>query len=404
MKRYVIVGNGIAGVSGAQAIRKEDGEGLITILSDEDRPFYSRPLIVDVMTGRRREDEILLLDEGGHRLRGFDLRLGVTVEAVDAKGAAVIADGKRIPYDRLLIAAGARPKMPFRSDGDVRPLRTLTDARAVAARLPQVRHAVVYGGGPVGMKAAHALLLKGIPVTVVVTSSHILSRVLDNKTAARMEELFRAHGAFFRFDREITGVVAGSKGLAAVVTDRGEEIPGQLMIVAKGVAPDCTVAAEAGMDTDVGIVVGETMETSIPGVYAAGDVAQGPRAGDGIREVVSLWHVGAGQGRVAGVSMAGGNVAYEGSVGSNSMEFFGTACISMGRVTGEDCEEVIVEGKDVYARYLFRGPRLQGALLMGNIEEAGVILRALREGMPISDRSILVGKRPAGQSTMEVLF
>ena len=224
MKRYVIIGDGVAGVAAARAIRERDPAGTVTIFSDEDSPFYSRPLIVDVMTGMRREEEIILLSVAGHRLEGFDLRLGATVEAIDGRDPAVVIDGERFPCDRLLIATGARAKLPFPAVEGVFPLRNLADARAISVHLPRVRRAIVYGGGPIGMKAAHALLAKGIPVAVVVTSDRILSRVLDERAAGIVEEAFLRRGAVFHFEREIVDTVING-GLCAVVTDRGEEIP-----------------------------------------------------------------------------------------------------------------------------------------------------------------------------------
>jgi nitrite reductase (NADH) large subunit len=404
MKRYVIIGDGVAGVSAGLAIRKADPGGTITILSGDNRPFYSRPRIVDVMTGRRKEEEIILLSAAAHRLHGFDLSLGVNVEAIDAAGSAVVAEGKRIHYDRLLIATGAQPKMPFSDVPGMFPLRTVSDATAIRACLPGIKRAVVYGGGPIGMKAAHALLLEGLPVTIVVTSAQILSRVLDEKAARIVEDRFRMRGATFVFQREIVEAVV-KDGLRAVITDKGEEIAGQLAIVAKGVRPDCGLARGTGITVDAGILVGEGMETTMSGIYAAGDVAQGPVAGTKRKEVVSLWHVGALQGRIAGVRMAGGEASYEGAVSSNSMEFFGLKCISMGLLKADDCDEVIGEEGNTYSKYLFRGNELQGALLLGQIDEAGVILEALRKGTPVINREALLNRRVIlEQGTMEVLF
>ncbi len=406
---YLIIGNGVAGFHCASAIRREDKDGAVTVLTDEQVPFYSRPLIVDVMTGKKREEEILLAGAGWYRRKGINLVTGVAVESIDVKKRQVVSGKRKWPYDRLLIATGSTAKEVDLKREGVFSLRTLTDATGVRSHLPKVKRAIVYGGGPVGVKAAYALLLAGFPVTVVVSSPRILSRVVDGEGSARFQRLFEEKGATFLLGREIAGTL-GRGRLTGVVTDKGEEIKGELLIVGKGVTPAIALAREAGIGCGEGIVVDETMATDAEGVYGAGDAAEAPLPRPGgrngrVRGVVSLWHTGAAQGRTAGTNMAGREAPYEGSVAANSLEYFGLPCISIGDVNDRDRDTFVFEEKGSYRKFLFQGARLVGAVLIGNTDGAGILLDAVRTGRNIRGSLSLLGMpRRGGNPTMEVLF
>lgn len=412
--RYLIIGNGVAGFHCASTIRREDKTGALTVLTDEQAPFYSRPLIVDVMTGRRKEEEIFLATAEWYRRNGVSLISGVRVESVNVKKKEVVGRKGTWPYDRLLMATGSEPKgISLRGEG-VFYLRTLADGARIRHHLPKVRRAIVYGGGPVGIKAAYTLLRAGLPVTVVVSSSRILSRVVDGEGSRRFQRLFEDQGATFLFGRDITGSL-GRGRFTGVVTDKGEEIRGELLIVGKGVAPSISLAREAGIGCREGILVDDAMATDVEGVYGAGDVAEAPVAGEPAgdslpgrvrrRAVVSLWHTGAAQGRTAGMSMAGKEGRYEGSVASNSLEYFGLPCISIGDVDVAGQESLVFEEGGAYRRFFFHGGRLAGAVLMGNTDGAGILLEAVRTGRNMRGYlSFLAMPRRGESPKMEVLF
>jgi nitrite reductase (NADH) large subunit len=399
--KYLIIGNGVSGMYGAIFIRNFDSEGNITILTNEMMPFYSRPLIIDVMTGRKRRDEIMLLDDKKHNYYGYDLKKGVTVSDIDIKRGRVKTPTGDFRYDKLLIATGAMPKKAGFDGEGVFYLRTVDDAEQIAAYLKKVKRAIVYGGGPVGIKAVYGLLSMGIHVDVIVSSPYILSRALDRRASILLQEIFERNGAVFYCKREINDIV-WRRGLKGIVTDRGEEIPGDILIIGKGVEPDMRIARNAGITTDKGIITDGMMRTNIDNIFAAGDVAEVEAKGERLKSkgsdsplttVLSLWYTGASQGKIAGCNMAGQNRAHEGSVNSNSVEYFGVKCISMGVVEGGGYEETIFEEDNIYRKYLFNGEKLVGAVLLGNIEDAGLLLNAIKTDIPIKN-SILQMHNP----------
>ncbi|HRV22223.1 MAG TPA: FAD-dependent oxidoreductase [Syntrophorhabdaceae bacterium] len=406
---YIILGNGIAGIQGALNIRRYDREGDITIITDEEYGFYSRPMITDIMTGKRRPEEIILMGEEGYRAFGFKFMKGLSIKRIDLEKRCLYSSQDRIKFHRLLIATGARPKRIKKHRDGVYYLRSIKDALDIKRQLKNTKKAIVYGGGPVGIKAAYALLSWGMPVSIVVTSPQIMSRVFDKKTASVFQRLFEENGARFYLGSSIEDLV-WQKGLKGVVTDRGDYIDGGILIVGKGVVSHTEIAEDAGISVNEGIIVNDMMETSEDGIYAAGDVAETNTGPGNKGRVFALWHTGAEQGKVAGANMAGEKKIYSGSVSSNSVEYFGMKAISMGTMEGEGLKEEIYEDKDGYRRFMFRDELLVGAILVGNIQGAGILLNAIKKGTPRSiwERDFLSSHWPClsihPNITMEVLF
>ena len=433
--KYLIIGNGVAGIYCALNIRMRDREGEITIITNEDYPFYSRPLITDVMTGKKRAGDIVLLPENGYKRYGFTLMKGVQVKKMVFKEHCVTTTAGEQGFDRLVVATGAVPKkVPFEGEG-IFSVRTLEDAERIRSYLPKVKEAIVFGGGPIGIKTAYALLTAGIPVNIIISSSHMLSQVLDERSSQYLQALFERNGARFWFNSDIKEIVRRKKGLKGIVTDKGETVAGDMLIVGKGVSPNLDIVRDAGIHIDKGILVDDYMETNCEGVYAAGDVAQAkvitssrqqsadnlspcshcepagrgnpsrsprrfaprddnkggtprpsplkPNGSSGGRDVLSLWPVGAEQGKIAGQNMTGEKRVYGGGVGSNSIEYFGLKAISMGITRGDGCEAILFEQNGIYRRYLFNGERLVGAVLLGDISDAGVLLHAIKQALPV---------------------
>jgi nitrite reductase (NADH) large subunit len=390
--KYLIIGNGVAGIYSAFNIRRLDREGEITIVTDEDYPFYSRPLITDVMTGKKRAGDIVLLPENEYKRYGFTLMKGVQVKKMVLNERYVTTAAGKQRFDKLFIATGAVPKkVPFEGEG-IFSVRTLEDAEKIRACLTKVKKAIVFGGGPIGIKAAYALLTTGIPVNIIISSSHMLSRVLDERSSQYFQALFEQNGARFYFNSDIKEIVRRKRGLKGIITGKGEMVQGDMLIVGKGVSPNLDIVRDAGIDIDKGILVDDHMETNLKGIYAAGDVAQAKVLGHdapcamrsaSFSDVLSLWPVGAEQGKIAGQNMAGEKRVYGGGVGSNSIEYFGLKAISMGITRDERCEAILFERDGIYRRYLFSGERLAGAVLLGDISDAGVLLHAIRHSLPV---------------------
>lgn len=384
--KHVIIGNGIAGVSAAEAIRELDTSSSITMIGDETFPPYSRPMIGYVLEGSQPHKKLPIRSSDIYEELKIEPLLGQRATALDVENCQVIlADNSKIHYDRLLIAAGADPR-PVRAAGlelqNIFYMRTQAHATAQVEALPGAQKAVVLGGGLVGFKAAYGLLRRGLQVTMLITSGYPLSMQVD-PIAGRMimAEMVR-HGLTVEVGVSATAFV-GDTTVEAVETDDGRTLPCDLVIIGKGVLPCRDFLPRERIKVDLGVLVNEHLQTSIKGIYAAGDVAELYDLARDCRWVNALWPEAVGQGRVAGYNMAGRKVVYPGSLSRNVMRVFELDVLTVGDVNPGDpagYETVSCGGEDqgFYRRLVCKGNRLVGAVLINDIAQGGV-LRALIE-------------------------
>jgi len=384
--KHVIIGNGIAGISAAEAIRELDTSSSITIIGDETFPPYSRPMISYVLEGSQPHKKLPIRSSDIYKELEIEPLLGQRATALDVDTCQVIlADNSKIPFDRLLIAAGADPR-PVQAAGqelqNIFYMRTQAHVTAQVAALPGAKQAVVLGGGLVGFKAAYGLLRRGLKVTMLITSGYPLSMQVD-PIAGRMimAEMVR-HGLTVEVGVSATAFV-GKTTVEAVETDDGRKLPCDLVIIGKGVLPCRSFLPRDRIKADLGVLVDEHLQTSIKGIYAAGDVAELYDLARDLRWVNALWPEAVGQGRVAGYNMAGRQVIYPGSLSRNVMRVFELDVLTVGDVNPGDpagYETVSSGGEDqgFYRRLVCKGNRLVGAVLIKDIAQGGV-LRALIE-------------------------
>jgi nitrite reductase (NADH) large subunit len=392
MKRYVIIGNGIAGISAVETIRAQDPQGKITIISREEFPPYSRPMISLVLEGAVEHERLLIRPPDFYSKLEIEALIGETVVSIDPDGQRVLTDqGRTVNYDRLLIASGADPR-PIKAAGtglgNVSFMRTETHVKNMLQALPGIKHALVLGGGLVGFKAAYGLLRRGIKVTMLIRSDYPLSMQVD-ATAGRLilDELV-ANGLEVRVGVEVMAIVGNGSVREAHLSD-GSDLACQLVVVGKGVLPALDFVPRDKIEVDLGIVVDDHLQTSVPGIYAAGDVAQ---AMDAVRNrtwVNAIWPVAVEQGRLAGANMAGRPVSFRGSVGRNVMRIFGLDVISGGMVnpSSDDGYRILTRLdpiRSTYRKLTIRGDTLTGLVMVGNIDQGGVILSLIQRGLPLT--------------------
>ena len=397
--KYVIIGNGIAGVCAAEAIRATAPQGEIIMVGDEPVAPYSRPMICQVLDGSQSHAKLPIRSNHFYRDLKITPLLGQRASGIDVVNRQVqMLDGTRIDYDRLLIATGADPR-PIKADGlgltNIFYMRTQQDVKRQVAALPGARRAIVLGGGLVGFKAAYGLLKRGLTVSMLITSGYPLSLQVD-PIAGQMilNELVR-HGLTVKVGVQVCAF-EGNGSVQAAVTDTGDRLPCDLVIIGKGVLPACSFIPEDRIDVDLGIVVDNHLQTSVPGIYAAGDVAELVDIARGCRWVNALWPEAAAQGRVAGFNMAGRPVAYPGSLSRNVMRVFGLDVLALGNVNPQDGGKyriVQTGGPDrhEYRRLVLAKNFLVGAVMINRIEQGGV-LRALIENrvpIPVSPQSLI---------------
>ena len=388
--RYVIIGNGVAGVHAAETIRQLDSNGAITLISDEVFPPYCRPMISMVLEGAVPPEKLPIRPSSFYEELKIEAVLGSRVSALDVDNRCVSVNGRTYPYDKLLIASGADPRGIKAAGLELKNIffmRTETHVRQMLAGLSDVRRALVLGGGLVGFKAAYGLLRRGIQVTMLIRSGYPLSMQVDPEAGRMIADELKAHGLDVRVGVETTAFEGQAKVAGAHLSD-GSFIPCDMVVIGKGVFPAHGFVPKDKIKVDAGIMVDEHLETSAPGVFAAGDVAESTDIARKVPWVNAIWPEAVAQGRIAGMNMAGRPVAYKGSLGRNVIRIFGMDVMTAGLIApSEEKGFDILKAKDsktkTYRKLVFREDRLVGMVMVNAIEQGGVLMALIQSETPV---------------------
>ncbi len=384
--KYIIVGNGAAGMAAAEAIRERDAAGLIHIYTEEDYYHYSRPRVIEYLGGLATPEKIVI--RGPEYYKKLDIRLfrGTAVESIDPAARTVATKRGTDSFDRLILASGAASFLPpvegSRLDC-VFTLRTIADADRILARCAPGKRAVVIGGGLLGIETAASLAKRGLSVSVVEVFDRLLPRQIDADGAALLRTMLERQGLAFFLPKR-TAAIRQSGGGAEVLFDDGSSIAADLVIFSAGVRSDTRLAASAGIACDRGILVDGHMGTNLPGIYAAGDAAQF----NGV--VYGLWQASKEQGSLAGRNAAGEPTLYQGSQVSAKLKVSGIELASLGAIGGGPGIAVVTKrGENSFKRLFLSGGKLAGAILVGDASQFAALQKLLKSGEPIPDPEAL---------------
>lgn len=412
--RYAIVGAGTAGVTAAEAIREVDASGELVVLNGETFPPYCRPLIIEVLTGEREFDDVHLRDAAWFDERNIQLinaDPAVRLETDEKK--LVLSSGRTIKYDKLLIAAGSKPAIP-RIEGfdlDGLPVSTLYKQSDVEQLKPHAKRgakALLIGIGLIGLQAMNALREMGVDIVAIDLQRKVLPLILDAKAAKYAKNQLENHGIDVRLrtavrkirrvdganggagDGSSSGSGGGTKRPFVGITRGGDEITFDFVVVATGMKPDFALIEDSAIEHKRGIKVNDDMETSVPGIYAAGDVTEFHDWTEGRSDVHGHWVNAYRQGRIAGLRMAGETTTPYDPVYLNSLNIFGLPIITMGssRVDRPKNARVYlsdIPGRPAYTRFVVRNNRLVAATFVNDTERAGVFQYLMREKIDIGD-------------------
>ncbi|MGB4521303.1 MAG: FAD-dependent oxidoreductase [Candidatus Omnitrophota bacterium] len=393
MKQFVIIGNSAAGIAAVEAIRQKDNDSKIIVISDEDYPSYCRCLISYYLAGEIKEDKILYRAQEFYKENNIELILNKKVARVDPKKNRVICEDKTVlGFDSLLIATGASAKFPQTQGIKKRGIfgfRTIKNAKEIEGLLPVTKSACVLGGGLIGLKAAYALKKRRVEVKVIIKSKQVLSQMLDSEASSIVAKRLEENGIELIFGQDVTEII-GNGDIKAVKLDSGKALGCSLVVVGKGVSPNIDLIKDTEIKFNEGIIAGNHLETNVPGIYTAGDVCESFDLTIGALAMNALWPVAVEQGKIAGANMAGDNINYDGSLGMNSIEFFGLPAVSLGiyKIKDEGAFEelkVLDTKTNIYKKIILKGDVIVGAILVGNIEKSGIFLKLIRERINVSD-------------------
>lgn len=363
-QRIVIVGGGAAGFAAAEMLRREGFAGsVIMFSSDADSPVDRPNLSKDYLAGSAPEDWMPLRPDGYYKDVKIDLRLNTEIVSIDIKARQVVtADGAKVAYDRLLLATGAeavRLAVPGAQQPNVHTLRTMADCRAIIETAKGARRAVVIGASFIGLETAAALRTRDIEVHVVAREKRPMEHILGSGIGDFILALHEAHGVNFHLEDTVTAI-AGKE----VTLKSGGRLDADLIIVGIGVRPRVALAEQAGLTTDRGVLVNEYLETSVPEIYAAGDIARwpDPHSRENIR--VEHWVVAERQGQVAARNMLGQRRKFD------AVPFFWS------------------QHYDVPINYVGHAEKWDNIVVEGDIKARDCLLKYQREGRILAIASI----------------
>ena len=397
---HVIIGAGPAGVIAAETLRRSDAAARVTLVGDESERPYSRMAIPYLLAEN-------IAEEGTHLRHGArhyeDLGIEVRAErasAVDPTTRTLtLSGGETLRYDRLLVASGSHTVRPPIEGADLARIEncwTLADARRIMARTPPGSRVALMGAGFIGCIVLEALASRGVDLTVIELADRMLARMMDDTGGDMIKRWCESKGVRVLTSTRVSALADADDGIRLQL-DGAPSLSADLVVCATGVAPNVDFLDGSGVAVDAGVLVDERLRTNVAGIYAAGDVAQGPAFPTGTREVHAIQPTASEHGRIAARNMAGHDTPYRGSLSMNVLNTLGLVSSSFGVWTGVDGGDRAVVSDPERFKYLrleFDEDRIVGALAIGLTQHVGVIRGLVQTQVPLGPWKEILRRDP----------
>ncbi len=371
---YLIIGNGVAGIEAALAIRKSDTEGAITILTSSPYLYYYRPGVIEYLADGISRDRLIIYKSDFYDKNRIQTLTDTTVaRLVPDEKVLIDTGGKRYSYDRLLLATGADPALPpiegAGMDG-VFTLRDIEDADRLRAFARGAKRAIVVGGGLLGLESANSLAKLGLEVSVIEVCARLLPRQLDTEGARTLQHLLEEKGLAFALEDGVRAI-EGDRSVERLHLKSGRTLQADLVLVSAGIRGRCGLAREANISVTTGIVVDDHLQTSAKDVFAAGD----PIEHRG--KLFGIWPAAKEQGRIAGLNMAGIPTLYNPTLMATTLKITGIDLYSAGNFDAAGCDVLVASSDTGYKKLLIDAGLAVGAIALGDHEAVKAAQRVM---------------------------
>ena len=409
---YVIVGNGIAAQSAIKAIRENDQQNKIIVISDEPFVNYSRPLISYLLAKQVKRKNMPYYDEVFYKENKAELILGKKAVKIELQAHIVLLDnGKKVNFDKLLIANGGIPIIPKIKGIDscgVFNLLKLSDAEGISGyiRKNKVKKAVIIGGGLIGLKTTEALMKLDIEIAIVELADRILSASFNKEASSIIENALKKENCHLYFNNTVEEIKQENGRINEVILNDSRKILTDLVIVSIGVRPNEELVKNTVIKHKNGIMVNRFMETNIRNIYAAGDCCLAKDLFSNKNRSIAIWPVAAKQGKYAGYNLSGKKKPYPGGFPMNSVELCGIPAISVGVSNPPDMNYEIIDEikpkKSIYRKMVIKDNQLKGFVLIGEIDRAGLYTGLIKEKIDVSSMKSALLKKDFGLLSLPI--
>lgn len=396
---YTIIGSSAAGLTALEKIRSKDTESDISVITADNKRPHSRILTSYLIGEEISEEDIFLRSSDYFSKMQAEIFANekVTNLKIDKKEVK-LDSGKKIDYDKLLIATGGTPKVPDYEGVNLEgvfTLRDYNDVKAIKNYLNEdIEHCFLFGGGLVGMKAAEAFHNLGKKITIIIRSPQVLSQMLDEKSAKIVENYLKEKGINI-LKGESPKKIKGENSVKGVELESGKELEGDLVLIGKGVSPNTDfISDQIELNKYGGIVVNQKMETNVPDIYAAGDVVSAPDFLSEEKTSYAIWPDAVWQAKVAAKNMVGNTSNYEGGLNLNALKVIDLLFFAIGKVQLNEKEK---EKYDIYQKYevennvyrkiVFSNERIVGAITIGESSDIGALYHLIKKKTPIKNKA-----------------